>query len=191
MLYSFISTKAPNFGGLWESQIKVLKTHLFRVIGSQLLTYEEMNTVLVQIEAVLNSRPLCPISSDANDLQALTPGHFLTLEPLNSPPDSDLSHVKLSHLSRWQLLQQMHQSFWNRWHNEYLHTLMQRKKWTKPSSCIDLGTMVLVKNGGVKSFLTPPLNWNLGRITRVVSIKTASSELRRPVTQVCPLPDNI
>lgn len=65
-----------------------------------------MNTVMIQIEAVLNF--LCAISSEANDLQELTPKHFLPLEPLNSPPNPDLSHLKLSHLSTWQLLQQIY-----------------------------------------------------------------------------------
>lgn len=67
---------APHFGGLWEAGIKSVKTHLYRVIGSQIPTFEEMYTVLTQIESLLNSRPLCVISSDPNDLTALTLGHF-------------------------------------------------------------------------------------------------------------------
>ncbi|XP_030763125.1 uncharacterized protein LOC115887767 [Sitophilus oryzae] len=75
--WHFNPPSAPHFGGLWEARIKSVKTHIKRVIGDQLLTYEEFYTLLVQIEAVLNSRPLCPQSSDPNDLSVLTPGHFL------------------------------------------------------------------------------------------------------------------
>jgi hypothetical protein len=79
--------------------VKSVKTHLRRVVGGQILTFEELIIVLVQIEAVLNSRPLCPLSSDPNDLTALTPGHILTLAPLTCLPEPNLRHVKLNCLS--------------------------------------------------------------------------------------------
>ncbi|XP_072403098.1 uncharacterized protein [Diabrotica undecimpunctata] len=102
---------ASHFGGLFEAGIKSVKTHVSRVIGEQVLTYEEFNTLLIQIEAVLNSRPLCPVSNDPNDFSVLTPGHFLTLEPLKIIPDRDYSDVHLNRLSRWQLLQRLHADF--------------------------------------------------------------------------------
>lgn len=55
-----------------------------------MLTYEELATLLTQIEAVLNSRPLCPLSDDSDDLSALTPGHFLIGEPLTTVPEANL-----------------------------------------------------------------------------------------------------
>nr|CAI5845825.1 unnamed protein product [Callosobruchus analis] len=97
--------------GIWESGVKSVKTQLRRVIDIQALTYEELSTVLIHIEAMLNSRPLCSLSSDPNDVGSLTPGHFITLEPLNAPPDEDLLCVKSSRLNKWQLVQQMQQHF--------------------------------------------------------------------------------
>lgn len=192
--WHFNPPSAPHFGGLWEAGIKSVKTHLKRVIGEQILTYEELNTVLVQIEAVLNSRPLCPLSSDPNDLSVLTPGHFLTLQPLTALPDPDLSHLNLNRLTRWQLLQHLHQTFWKRWCREYLHTLQQRGKWTSPSTPIIPGTLVLIKNE-----LLPPLKWQMGRViethsgndgvSRVVTLRTLQGILKRPVVKVCPLPN--
>jgi hypothetical protein len=73
-----IPPRAPHFGGLWEAGIKSCKLHLKKVVGNQLLSFEEMSTVLAQIEAILNSRPISPMSTDPNDLEALTPAHFLT-----------------------------------------------------------------------------------------------------------------
>ncbi|XP_049294145.1 uncharacterized protein LOC125769454 [Anopheles funestus] len=69
--------KAPHFGGLWEAAVKTAKRHLYRQLGNTKLSFEGYCTVLHQIEAVMNSRPLLPMSEDPNDLAALTPAHFL------------------------------------------------------------------------------------------------------------------
>lgn len=111
---------SPHFGGLWEAGVKSIKYHLRRIMGTQRLTFEELTTVTSQIEAILNSRPLTPESTRPDDLNALTPGHFLIGAPLNAIPEPTLEHLNTNHLSRWQLLQQMVQSFWKRWSNECL-----------------------------------------------------------------------
>lgn len=75
--------------------MKSVKYHLKRVLGETAVTYEEMTTVTVQIEAVLNSRPLCPLSEDANDYSALTPGHFLMGQTPTTIPEPSLSAISL------------------------------------------------------------------------------------------------
>lgn len=82
--------------------MKSTKTHLYRIIGDQeVLTYEEFYTFLCQIESILNSRPLYPLSDDPNDLSVLTPGHFLTLQPLSSlpvtyrPPQQEMKKIAM------------------------------------------------------------------------------------------------
>ncbi|XP_024874415.1 uncharacterized protein LOC112456237 [Temnothorax curvispinosus] len=76
--WAFNPLSAPHFGGLWETVVKSMKTHLKRVVGTQILTVEEFSTIVTQIEVILNSRPLCPTSSDPSGLGVLSPGHFLT-----------------------------------------------------------------------------------------------------------------
>ena len=110
--WHFIPPRSPHFGGIWESAVKAVKYHLRRVMGNLLLTYEEFMTVIVQIEACLNSRPLSPLSVDPNDLNPLTPGHFLIGAPLRSLPEPDLKNVKTGRLNRYQLLTQTMQHFW-------------------------------------------------------------------------------
>ena len=87
--WSFIPPSAPHFGGLWESGVRSVKFHLRRVIGGTILNFEEYSTLLSQIEACLNSRPLCAVSDDAGDPQPLTPAHFLVGAPLTALPEPD------------------------------------------------------------------------------------------------------
>ncbi|GBN32396.1 hypothetical protein AVEN_181167-1 [Araneus ventricosus] len=67
IVWHFNTPATPHFGGLWEAGAKSLKSHLKRVVGNTVLTHEEFSTLLTQVEAVLNSRPLCNLSSDPND----------------------------------------------------------------------------------------------------------------------------
>ena len=120
IIWKFIPPRAPNFGGLWEAGIKSVKTHIKRVIGENHLTYEEMHTLLVRIEAVLNSRPVTPLSNDVNDMTPLTPGHFLIGHPLTAPMERDHTAIPINRLSRWQLIEACRQDFWRRWSTEYL-----------------------------------------------------------------------
>jgi len=177
--WKFIPPYSPHMGGLWEAAVKSAKAHMKKVIGTTTLSFEELYTILVQIEACLNSRPLTPISNDPTDLQALTPGHFLIGEALNAIPEHDLSEAPLNRLTRYQLITQVKQSFWSRWSQEYISQLQQRSKWKRAKDANPkIGTIVLIKNEN-----TPPMNWPLGRIAevhpgadgiiRVVTIKTS------------------
>ncbi|XP_052737809.1 uncharacterized protein LOC112051333 [Bicyclus anynana] len=178
---------APHFGGIWESNIKSVKTHLFRVIGNQILTYEELNTVLIQIEGIMNSRPLCVLSSDPSDLTALTPSHFLNITPLKYLPAEDLTDVPQNRLTRYQLLSKLVQSYWDRWNREYLTSLQSRQKWNTPSNPIKVGCIVIIRDDN-----SPPLSWPLaiveelypGRdgIVRAARVKTRIGYYTRAVT---------
>ncbi|XP_076245382.1 uncharacterized protein LOC143185936 [Calliopsis andreniformis] len=192
--WHFIPPHAPHFGGLWESAVKSAKYHLKRVVGQTNLTFEELYTMITQVESCMNSRPLCPLTDDPSDLTPLTPSHFLIGGVLTSLPEPDLRDVKPSRLIRYQHLQYMLQHFWTRWQKEYLHQLQQRNKWMVGTTAkFGPGTLVIVKDDNA-----PPLKWHMGRImelhpgkdnvTRVVSIKLSDSVIKRPVTKICILP---
>lgn len=192
--WTFDPPICPHWGGIFEAAVKSAKTHLKRVIGETPLTFEELTTVFTKIEAVLNSRPLCSMSSrDPNNLEVLSPGHFLIGQPLTALPEHPYSDVKLHRLTRFQLVQQITQHFWNRWRSEYLSTLQARNKWTAPDNPPCVGELVLLKDDN-----TPPLEWRRGRIVelypgsdgvvRVVAVKTPSSTLKRSITKLVRLP---
>ena len=70
--------RSPHFGGLWEAGVKQMKALLYKTLGTQKLTSEEMYSILIEVEAILNSRPLVPMDSTPLDgAQVLIPGHFL------------------------------------------------------------------------------------------------------------------
>lgn len=85
-----------------------------RIVGKAHLIFEELQTILCEIEAILNSRPITQLSSDPNDLNYLSPGHFLIGTALNSVPYPDLSNLNENRLFRWQRIEQMRQHFWER-----------------------------------------------------------------------------
>ncbi|XP_071579872.1 uncharacterized protein [Temnothorax nylanderi] len=191
--WSFIPPRAPHFGGIWEAVVKVAKQHLHTVTQGRVLTYEECSTLLSQVEAIMNSRPLTPLSSDPNDFSVLTPFYFLIGDLLIQPAQYDYAEVPEKHLTRWQNLQKLRQQFWIRWHREYLNELQQQTKWSDMGDNIELNTVVLIKEDHL-----PPLQWALGRVTalhpgqdgvvRVVTVKTRSGDFKRPVKKLCPLP---
>ncbi|XP_061705654.1 uncharacterized protein LOC133516653 [Cydia pomonella] len=152
--WHFIPPRAPNFGGLWEAGIKSVKYHVKRVIGEATLTYEEMSTLLSQIEACLNSRPLSMLSNDPTEAVPLTPGHFLVGEPLVTIPEANYENCNLSTLKRWQITQEMLQNFWRRWSNEYLTHLMHRYRWAFKTPEPEIGNIVLVKEDDLPPTVT-------------------------------------
>jgi hypothetical protein len=161
--WRLIPPNSPHVGGIWEAGVKSFKNHFKRIAGTSLLAAEEMYTLLSLIEACLNSRPLTPLSDDPNDLQPLTPGHFLIGTALIAPAEYNLGDVPDNRLSRWQRVEKLRQEFWRRWSTEYLNQLQPRNKWQKTNlRPLKVGSMVILREENV-----PPLQWKLGRIVEL------------------------
>ncbi len=144
--WHFIQEHGPNFGGLWEAAVKSAKTHLKRIMGFIKFTFEELTTVLAQVEACLNSRLLVSTSTPDDDgIKVLTPGHFLIGQPLCALPDPPFSFRSTSLLRRWDLCQNLVRHFWQRWSSKYLTTLNKFNKWHHPSRNLTVGDIVILK----------------------------------------------
>ncbi len=186
--WHFNPPASPHRGGIWEAGVKSTKHHLRRVVGSTPLTFEQFTTIICQVEAILNSRPLYAMSPDPSDLQPLTPAHFLMGGPAHPVLDCPLLDIPSNRLSQYQRLQQQMQAFWQRWSSEYLNSLQQRNKWMWERENVKVGDLVLVVEE------TAPGTWKMGRIqdihpgkdgrVRVVNVKTACSIYERAINKL-------
>ena len=111
--WRFIPARAPWYGGFWERLIGLTKTSLEKILGRRFVSMETLQTIVTEIEAVLNDRPLTHVSSNLHDLEPLTPSHLLYGRKMTSLPytehytDDDVTVVQsdqttLTHPSRTQ-----------------------------------------------------------------------------------------
>ncbi|GFV96663.1 integrase catalytic domain-containing protein [Trichonephila clavipes] len=167
--WNFIPLRAPHMGGLWETGIKSVKYHLKRALGRSRLTYEEFETVIIQVEGILNSRPLLH----------QYPMILITLR-----------------LSRWRRTTKVIQVVWKKWSTDYLNTLQQRGKWMIEKDNVMCGSMVIVKEDFTPVFnwllgrVVEVYHGSDGKV-RTVGIKTKTGEFKRPITKICILPIDV
>ncbi|XP_057671219.1 uncharacterized protein LOC130902947 [Diorhabda carinulata] len=191
--WKFIPPRSPHFGGLWESGIKCIKYHLRRVTKDLSFTFEQLYTILTEVEAILNSQPLSPLSDSSHDLHPLTPSHFLIGRSSNAAPEPNITHLPRNRLSMYQHLAQVKQHLWKRWNKEYVSELQTRTKWKFNYDSLKANTLVLLKEDN-----QPPMKWKLGRVeaihlgadgvARVATIRTTDGHVKRSFAKICPLP---
>jgi len=158
-----ITPRAPHFGGLWEAAVKAMKTALKKNLQPHALRLDELYPILVDAEAMLNSRPIAPIhTQEAQEGGYLTAGHFLIGSPLRAPPTAQPPAGKMSNLRRWNLVSRVRTNIWRQWLATYLATHAQRSKWTRPGLQLRIGDLVFVKDDSLKD-----RTWPLARITEV------------------------
>lgn len=190
--WHFNTPTASHMGGVWERLIRSVKRNLSIVIGSQILNDDVLATLFVEVEAILNSRPLTYVHTDYDEPEPLTPNHFLLgRATVNFPPgvfdDRDLKARKI-----WRRTQIMADHFWRRWVKEYVPTLLERKKWNTAQPNLKVGDIVILVDKHL-----PRCCWLLGIITnvfpgkdgyvRTAEVRTKTGTLKRPVNKLCQL----
>ena len=162
--WSFNIEKAAWMNGFVERLIGILKSALVRVIGRQTLSYIELETVLCEIEESMNRRPLCQVT-DSENVDVLTPLHFLIPEPVDRMPDSQLrpKAQRSELLARWRHRKRVVEDVWKRWEEEYL-SLLRNFLVREPGrdSTLKVGQIVIIHDANV-----PKLFWKLGRIEKL------------------------
>ncbi|KRY28314.1 hypothetical protein T01_8524 [Trichinella spiralis] len=190
--WKFITERAPWNGGYWERLVRSVKNTLKKILGKTTLDEEELTTVLCEIEAKINARPLTFVGDDVKDADALTPFHFLIGRsfvdlPMMPTPTDEEDELPLNR--KWRKRQQIILHFWKRWRNEYVTTFVSRSKWMTKRQEPKEGDIVLVKEDNTKRE-----NWPIGRITsvlpgsdglsRTVEVKTAKGTFTRPAARL-------
>jgi hypothetical protein len=160
--WHFTTPMAPHAGGIYESGVKSMKTHLVKECAYRTFDYELLMTLLCKIEAIVNSRPLTPLSDDPDDFEVLTPAHFLIGRSLVAKPERNFLPVPMNRLNRYQELQRLQQKLWNLWYHDYLHHLQTRPLKFRKLNEFRVGDLVLLKDNNL-----PPLKWKIGRVKQL------------------------
>jgi len=191
--WHFIPPRAPHFGGLWEAAVKAMKMGLRKVAAPHPLTWPELETLLTEVESVLNSRPMVAVKAgDLEEGNLLTSGHFLIGRPLRAPPSKNPPSGKLSLLKRWDLTQRLNTDLWKHWLAAYIASCSSRAKWLRPGRDLRVGQIVLVKDESLHSRSWPialitELHPGDDGIARVATLSRHGKEFRRPVVRLVPL----
>ncbi|XP_053390067.1 uncharacterized protein LOC128552993 [Mercenaria mercenaria] len=199
--WKFIPSRAPWYGGFWERLIGLTKTTLKKILGKACICFETLQTIVTEIEAIMNDRPLTYISSNFDDPEPLTPAHLLYGRRITSLPFSDYDNDISSHQinigninfnKRAKVVAMAIQHFWKRWKSEYLTSLREHYQTTgRNSRSIKVGDIVQIHDD------CPRTRWKLAvveellpgndGITRAAKIRTQNGSSTRPVVKLYPL----
>ncbi|XP_055588002.1 uncharacterized protein LOC129740364 [Uranotaenia lowii] len=190
--WTFIPPTSPHMGGSWERMIQTVKRNLNQINPRHQLTDEVLRNLLIEVENVVNSRPLTHLALDDSESPVLTPNHFLlgSSNGLKPPTLFDDSNAALN--NTWRTSQVEANIFWKRWTRDYLPEITRRSKWLTPVKAIEIGDIVIVVDPNL-----PRNCWPLGKVisanegkdgeVRSAVIQTATGIYERPAVKLAVL----
>ena len=194
--WNFNPPAAPYFGGVWERLVRSCKKAMYVVLGNRSVTEDVLPTTMCIVEQTLNARPLTPVSSDVNDLEALTPNHFLLGNTNVCLPYLPCAEEFVDHRKLFRQTQAYANLIWDRFRKEYLPTLNNRQKWRSTTNeNLTEGDLVwLIEDSNKRGY------YNLGRVTETIEgsdgvirsakVRTNNGVYKRPVVKLAPVLPN-
>ena len=188
--WKFSPPAAPHMGGVWERLVKSCKIAIEIEIGAKTVPDEVFRTVMADVEALLNARPLTHVSVDPRDLEPITPNHLVYGRAISYKPLVSCDSTDLVSRQRIKIVQALVQAIWERWLKEYLPNLIERKKWQMERENLKVNDIVLMISEN-----TPRGKWPVGKvvdvfvssdgIVRSANVKVGGSVYKRPVAKLC------
>ena len=208
--WQYIPEFSPWMGGHYERLVGMVKKCLRKSLGKVTLTLSQLQTVVKEVEAVLNTRPLTYVDDDVNNFVSLTPAHLNGMSastgvPEMDKPEQDINYGQLSSrdalLSRWKSGQEHLNHFWRLWEQDYLLSLREAHR-------------LKLKEARITSHLSPAVNtvviirdnakvhargsWKLGRIIELMNsaddcqrsakvLLASGKHITRPLSMLYPL----
>ena len=181
---NFIIERAPWWGGFWERLVRSVKVPLKKVLGRATLNFEQLRTLMVEIESVINARPITYVYDDTNSISyPLTPSDLIydrrvTLTPNSAHHEIISTHQSLTRRARHHknLLQQVTKQ----WRQEYLTGLREQSNARNKGNAvqeISVGDIVLLKNDS-----TNRIHWKIARVEEI--IPGADGKVRAAIVKV-------
>ncbi|XP_077865842.1 uncharacterized protein LOC144352833 [Saccoglossus kowalevskii] len=154
---------SSHMGGVWERMIRSARNALSALLmthGKQ-LDDKLLRTLLVEAEAIVNSRPLTYTDvSSTSSLEPLSPSQILTLKSnVVLPPPGEFQRADVYCRHRWRRVQYLTNEFWSRWKTEFLPTLQERQKWVASQPDLQKDDVVMMMDDSL-----PQSRWPLARI---------------------------
>ena len=191
--WKFNLSRAPWWGDQYERLIGLFKATFYKIIGNGILTYSELEDVVLDVEVALNDRPLSYLEDDV-ELPALTPSSMLNINP-NRLPELEPHHLEEKSLrKRAKFLEKCKNAMWRRWTREYVRSLRERhtKAGGTQTSYPTKGAVVIIQDGNRNRN-----TWKLGVVTHLIKgkdaiirgakVKTVNGELERAIQHLYPL----
>lgn len=161
--FSFNPPSSPHFGGCFEREIRTLKQSLLATLGAQTVTEEVLRTVLIEIEGIMNSKPLGYVSSDIPDPDPVTPNTLLMGRPDTSLPQIVYRESEMLSRRRWRHSQVLADQFWKKFIRNYLPDLQCRQKWQTETPDLQVGSVVMIVDPQL-----PRALWLVGQIDKTL-----------------------
>ncbi|XP_023253587.1 uncharacterized protein LOC111648064 [Seriola lalandi dorsalis] len=191
--FQFNPPSAPHFGGAWEREVRSVKTALRVILREQSVPEPVLQTVLIEVEGILNAKPLGYVSADAADPDPITPHVLLMGRRDSSLPQALYDSSGVLGTRRWKHSQVLADNFWSTFIRRYLPSLQGRSKWQTDGQQLAVDQVVLIVDPQL-----PRALWPVGKVVETYPgadgrIRTATVKIKdrtyvRPVARLIQLP---
>ncbi|XP_055604494.1 uncharacterized protein LOC129752749 [Uranotaenia lowii] len=190
--WHFIPPMSPHMGGAWERLIRTVKQNLEKLLPSRLPSDETLRSMLIEVESIVNSRPLTEIPLGDDQSPVLTPNHFIMGSSNGMLPWTCFDDNPTRLRQNWRMSQSLADQFWKQWLHDYLPSLTRRAKWFTEAKPIKVNDIVIIVDARF-----PRNCWPKGRViatnvapdgqVRWATVQTAKGIYERPSVKLAVL----